>query len=419
MRFIALWTGKITYIILRLLGKQGATLPGLVAEKIYPNILDSSLKNIDNGVVVIIGTNGKTTATKMLTHILSANMKVLSNPTGSNFTRGVVASIVKGSSWAGKLNFDIAVIELDEAYAVKFVEKHKPRYSLVLNVMRDQMDRFGEIDHTARLLEKVVKNTTDTVVLNADDPRVAKMSNFTQANTVYFGVSEDLRHIFINDDEMHGGTKRLRSNKLDAELLSVDNGQISVNLKDQHFKVNLPVIGLHNAQNATAVALMAKEIGENANIIKQGLSTTKPAFGRGEIISIGQKNIILQLVKNPGGFRQSLLSGSVINADITVIAINDDYADGRDVSWLWDVEFAGKLNTNGSIVTSGTRASDMALRLAYDDIAVSDIEPKLSTMLNNAILKMDDGQTMLIYTTYTAMLEIRGYISKMTTLEEI
>lgn len=419
MRFIALWTGKITYILLRLLGKQGATLPGLVAEKICPNILDLSLKNLEGGVVVVSGTNGKTTATKMLTHILSTNMKVLTNPTGSNFTRGVVASIVNGSTWAGKLNYDIVVIELDEAYAVKFVEKHKPKYTLVLNVMRDQMDRFGEIDHTARLLEKVVKHTTNTVVLNADDPRVARMSKATQAQVEFFGVNEKLRHIFINDDEMHGGSMQTRQNRLDAELLAVKNGQISVGLRNEKFTVSLPVIGLHNAQNATAVALMAEVIGEETNNIKQGLSTTRPAFGRGEIISIGQKKVVLQLVKNPGGFRQSLLSGSELDVDITVVAINDDYADGRDVSWLWDVEFKGMINTNGLVVTSGSRAFDMALRLSYDDINTDVIEPKLFTMINDEIYKMNEGQTMLIYTTYTAMLEIRGYLSKMTTLEEI
>lgn len=152
-------------------------MPGKVVEKIDPGFLTRTLGQLPLGVVLVSGTNGKTTTTRMVASMLSdLGLKVFTNPTGSNFVRGVVSALLTEVTLGGKLDADIAVLELDEAYAVHFVKQVKPRYALLLNVMRDQLDRFGEIDTTAKLLSHVAAATTGTVVLNREDPRIAALA---------------------------------------------------------------------------------------------------------------------------------------------------------------------------------------------------------------------------------------------------
>ncbi len=420
MRLLALLIGKTALVILRLLNRRGAALPGLIVERIFPNFLSTSLHHLPQGVIIVTGTNGKTTSTKMLTHVLRARYRVLTNPTGSNFVRGIVASIIQHAKWSGKLPYDIGVFELDEAYAAQFVKLYKPRGVVVLNVMRDQMDRFGEIDHTARLLMSVVKNATDFVVLNSDDPRVADMANHTKASPYFFGVDASLRDVFRNDDELH--EEQVMSEKqhpVSAKLKRFTDANVAtIEVSGETIETPLLAKGTYNAQNATAVCLVASLLEIHVEDITTRISEVAPAFGRGEAILVGQKRVVLQLVKNPGGFRHALLSGARINQSATMIAINDDYADGRDVSWLWDVAFDNK-GVKGEIITSGVRAADMALRLKYDDIVVSTIEPNLSKALDALLAKSAKDDTVLIYTTYTAMLELRRLLSKKTEVEKI
>lgn len=183
----------------RLLHHGGSAFPGKVIETIDPGFLSRALGRLPLGVVLVSGTNGKTTTTRMVASMLSdLGLKVFTNPTGSNFTRGVVSALLQRVTLSGKLDADIAVLELDEAYAVHFVKQVKPRYALLLNVMRDQLDRFGEIDNTARLLGNVAKTTTGTVVLNREDPRIAALAALTPQSTKvrYFGLSDELKKLF-------------------------------------------------------------------------------------------------------------------------------------------------------------------------------------------------------------------------------
>jgi UDP-N-acetylmuramyl tripeptide synthase len=179
---LAVCTGKLTLLALRLMGRRGNALPGLVVEKLFRGYLPRAMAGLPQGVVVVTGTNGKTTTTKMVATILAQRFRVLTNDTGSNFVRGAITATVQRASWAGGLPYDVAVFELDEAWAVRFVELVPPRRALLLNVMRDQLDRFGEIDTTARLLGKVAAATTGHVVLNRDDERVAALGDAAAAN---------------------------------------------------------------------------------------------------------------------------------------------------------------------------------------------------------------------------------------------
>lgn len=422
MRLLTLWIGKIIYVCLRLVGKRGAALPGLIVEKLYPKFLSLSLAKLPEGVVVITGTNGKTTTTKMLSYVLESEKRVLTNPTGSNFVRGVVASVIQHSDWNGRLPYDIAVVELDEAYAAKFVNLFSPRATVVLNVMRDQMDRFGEIDYTAKLVEEVVTKTTSFIVLNRDDFRVAAMSNSTNKQVLYFGVAGKLRKLFKNDDELHKSKAEKPKNdvSIDVELVNIaEDNRVKFKSSNGIYDLTLGAKGTYNAQNATAVFVAAKELGISIEKITTRLSNAKPAFGRGEYIKVDDKNVILQLVKNPGGFRHALLSGEQKKCGATIVAINDNYADSRDVSWLWDVSFNGSKGIFHPVVTSGTRAADMALRLKYDDISVDTIEPNLLKSLERALANIKEGDTLIIYTTYTAMLEIRKLLARFTEVEKV
>lgn len=464
----------------RLRGSGGSAFPGLVMEKADPHFMARALAPLPYGVVLVSGTNGKTTTTRMVVELLRGQgLKVFTNPTGSNFTRGVVAALLGAMPLNGRLDADVAVLELDEAHATHFVRTVKPRAALLLNVMRDQLDRFGEIDYTASLLHKVARATTGTVVLNADDPRLAAPSFRAdlRADVRGFAVSPQLRSVFLSDDELHdsldgctlGQPKKDAEAKADtkaeptteAPLDSVkEPGQgepdavaadspakpaekptqpleivatleemmgrhAVIDLAGHRHEVDFAIPGAHNILNATAAMGLVKELlGERTNEAALAASAAKvtAAFGRGELLSIDGQEVELGLVKNPAGFRMSLLSAAAVRSQqppLIMIAINDQYADGRDMSWLWDVDFTPLKQAGVSIVT-GVRATDMALRLSYDDVAVGKVEANLSQALAQLVkLSREQHRPIRILSTYTAMLELRSLLASYTDVEEV
>lgn len=413
--------GKAVRYIAKLRG-GGSALPGLFVERIDPDFIKRTLANLPNGIVVISGTNGKTTTTKMVVELLeSQGLKVFTNRTGSNFTRGVAAALLGEVDMQGKLDADIAVLELDEAHAVHFVDSIPPRYSLLLNVMRDQLDRFGEIDATASLLAHIAQATTEGVVLNREDPRVAAIADIlTTQHVAFFGLNQTLRHLFPNDDELHGDTKTTPAGNQAAVTLDTLDGQTaSFTIRDIRIHTHLKLQGIYNIYNAAAaLALVDMIVGDTLDqtTLTESLANVEPAFGRGETIVIGGQPIELVLVKNPSGFRLGL-SSFPPEGYATMIAINDNYADGRDMSWLWDVDF-DSLQAGGVSVVTGIRAYDMALRLQYDEIEAGRIEPALDVALQYFVTTYS-GQPKRMYCTYTAMLALRRELGKMTTVEVI
>ena len=418
--------GKIIQAISRLKG-SGSALPGLVMEKINPNFISNMLKGLKYGVVVISGTNGKTTTTKMVVELLeSQGLNVFSNKTGSNFVRGVGAAILSEANWNGKLDADIAVLELDEAHATHFVKLIQPRYSLLLNVMRDQLDRFGEIDYTAELLYKIGKNTSGSVVLNANDSFLGK-KEFSKdfSKVVKFGFNHKLADFFPNDDEIYLKNSKKSLRKISANVLLEDFSnniaKISWDGKTDEFK--LKIGGIHNILNLTAAIALIEEIlnAEKLKINRQKIicaaEKIQPAFGRGEKIKINGKEIEIILVKNPAGFQINLQNFKPEDFE-TMIAINDNYADGRDMSWLWDVDFS-VLKHAGVQAISGSRAYDMALRLFHDDVEFE--EDNINCNIAESVVDfMEKGEKdKRIYATYTAMLEIRKELSKISEVEKI
>ena len=465
--------GKAVRAASRLAHGGGSAFPGKIVEQIDPQFLARTLQQLPLGVVLVSGTNGKTTTTRMVASMLeSLGLKVFTNPTGSNFTRGVVSSLLAEVSLGGKLDADIAVLELDEAYAVHFVKQVQPDYCLLLNVMRDQLDRFGEIDNTAKLLSKAAEATTGTVVLNREDPRIARLADVTHTEdgveVRYFGLDKSLRSFFPSDDDMRTtvdtesaadteasvginlsesaekseNAESAEQLPADVTLLAVGDHRAIFGIDGETYETGVKLEGVYNLYNAAAAlaavrAVVAdaqamflpfeenvtdellRQVGISQRMIDFARSTTQsmidaasevtPAFGRGEVIDVNGSPVELLLVKNPMGFRLSLASFAPEGCD-TMIAINDEYADGRDMSWLWDVDFSSLRGTGVSMV-SGVRAWDMALRLEYDQVPVNSVNTELEEAVSTFV-NANPGTPKHIYCTYTAMLKTRAALGR-------
>lgn len=469
--------GKMVRRLSRLAGHGGSAFPGKVVEGLDPGFLARTLGQLPYGVVLVSGTNGKTTTTRIIAMMLEQlGLKVFTNPTGSNFTRGVVSALLDAVDRKGRLDCDIAVLELDEAYAVHFVGQIKPRYALLLNVMRDQLDRFGEIDNTARLLGQVAAATTGTVVLNREDLRIASLADNVPRGTQvkYFGLVNSLRSYFPSDDDMHAADMHaadlstssmhtdptslpgslsgslpgspfqvgaaadmhVESPRLDVgrEAFASTAQPADVTLKrvgehDVEFLIDGDVVGgqvrlegMYNLFNAAAALVVVRAVLADTSRSVEGrrlmevLGEVTPAFGRGEVIEVQGAPVELLLVKNPMGFRLSL--GSFAARDHgpvdTMIAICDEYADGRDMSWLWDVDFT---TLRSVAMVSGTRAWDMTLRLEYDGVPVQQTDTQLEEAVERFVTS-NPGVPKHIYCTYTAMLRTRAALARLTEVSD-
>jgi UDP-N-acetylmuramyl tripeptide synthase len=387
-----------------------------VVERVDPAFLAHALADLPRGIIVVSGTNGKTTTTKMLAAILREHgLRVFTNPTGSNFTRGVISSMIPEIHLGGRLDADVAVLELDEAHALKFAAAVKPTHSLLLNVARDQLDRFAEIDHTAQLLAQLAEQTTGGVVLNIDDSFVARIRDRIAdgVEVRYFGVdpsiSERLPELMEADVRFEDDWAAPSPTDGDGLLKPADERSFEVRFGAEGVvgPVELRQRGLAAMINATAATttarmLLGEDFREAATVA--ALQKVQPPFGRGEIIDADGQPLELVLVKNPAGFTVAL--GTYGTTPVaSMVAINDNYADGRDVSWLYDVSFES-LRDRGVAMTSGVRAYDMALRLQYDDVAVEEVEPDLDKALERFLTAYPD-EPKRIFCTYTAMMALR------------
>ena len=416
---LAVAAGKAARVVSRLRG-GGSALPGLVAERVDPDFLTHALADLPHGIVVVTGTNGKTTTTKMLVAILRQHgRKVFTNPTGSNFTRGVISSMLGELKLSGRLEADMAVLELDEAHALKFAAAVKPTHALLLNVARDQLDRFAEIDHTAKLLAQLAEQTTTGVVLNIDDSFVSRIAGRVAGGVEvrYFGVdpsiADRLPELQEADVRFEDDFAPPVPTATDGLLKPNDDRSFEVRFgdaaggADNVGPLELKQRGLAAMINATAATTTARLLlGKDfrADRAVTALQKVAPPFGRGEVIDADGAPLELVLVKNPAGFTVAL--GTYGNTPvITMVAINDNYADGRDVSWLYDVSFES-LRAKGVALTSGVRAYDMALRLKYDDVAVAEVEPDLDIALERFLTAYKD-EPKRIFCTYTAMMALR------------
>lgn len=445
-RTIAIATARAARLISRLLGNSATALPGLVAEKIDPNILEKLAKNnFKQGIIVVTGTNGKTTTSKIICDSLRLNkINVLNNKAGSNLYRGIVTTIISKSNMFGKCSYDLAVFEVDEAYVEKVCLAIKPNKVVVTNLFRDQLDRYGELNSIKNRFEKTFKQLKNTgLILNADDPLVASLGLNSNRQVEYFGISQYGGPKITNDHSadsifdpitneklsysqryfghigiyksLNGELSRPKPNVEVVSISKIDCNTSGFTVKiDKKSKLevksNLP--GLYNIYNFISAVSVLKSFLSNADI-QSSLNMIQSAFGRGEKLTYKNTSLKLLLIKNPTGFNQviqTFLKGKQQNIPI-MICINDKIADGTDVSWLWDVAIEDVSNYKGKIIVSGSRAYDMALRLKYANITNFEIEPDYKQALGKLCNIAKKDQMTYILATYTAMLSIRSIIT--------
>lgn len=429
--YLSLIIARCAYIGIRLLNKSsGTSFVGMLVLKICPDFLKYCSKYIKKRIITITGTNGKSTTSGLIAHILeTAHQKVVHNLKGANMLTGVAN--VFALSIAPLKRYDYAVIESDEAYLTKLYDYMKSDYLVVTNLFRDQLDRYGELNTTAQFIKNAIdKNPDLKLILNADDPIVATFDKTKYA--VYYGFEnveydcsyehksnaptevfncmcgEELKYskqFFAQQGHYYCpkcGYKRHECNYSadvkvynDYSILTVRNRGISF-----EFKVNLA--GLYNAYNALAAISLGFETGMNQEEIQKSLDTYQAIFGRTEKRTINGNPAVIQLIKNPTGASEVLKTVD-LKSNI-VIAINDNYADGRDISWLWDSDFEQLKNAEKLVITSGCRANDMATRLKYAGIPQEKIivEPNIKKAIDKATTA---GKTTIL-PSYTALLKI-------------
>ena len=405
--WLAITAGRLAGFASRAVGRGATALPGLVAERIDRRVIEKLVADLAGGVVVVTGTNGKTTTTKMLVAILErAGLTVVANPTGSNLARGVATALIAASR-RGHVVGDVAVFEVDEAAVRSLGARLKPRLLVVTNLARDQLDRYGELDATAAHVAAAIAHA-GTAVLNADDPLVAGLAG--EVPTARFGAVESIRSTMPDDRSLYadGPSADAAVREPEAILRSAepegDGQRIVVGVGGEDLTVRLAVPGAFNGYNATAAIVAATRLGASPADAVAGLEGMPAAFGRGQVIEYRDRKIRLLLVKNPAGFNQMIrvLSEAVMPATV-VVAINDEHADGRDVSWLWDARVEELASTPHRCGAGGVRCADMALRFKYAGMEAWS-EPDFQRALDRAVDDTAPGGMIYIVPTYTAML---------------
>ena len=444
----AIAAGRGSGAVIRRLGRGGGTAaPGLLANLLDPDILDKLSRRVSGGCVVIAGTNGKTTTARLLAGILErAGRRVVHNRAGSNLVRGVTAALTDSTSLMGTFQADIAVLESDEAAFPEIVRRTRPRLVVLLNLFRDQLDRYGELDTVARHWGDALYGlgVAQTVLVNADDPALAVATEELAATRLTFGFSE-ARIVLARLPHAADATScrrcgaPLRYEALylshlgdyacaacgyrrpaldyalhDLELHGLDSAGARIETPAGRLEVAAGLPGVYNAYNVLAAAAAALHLGASPGAVLEGIGGFQAAFGRIERVDYEGRHLVVVLIKNPTGFNEvlrMLVSDGL--SDPALILINDRAADGRDVSWLWDVDVEPLAEVPAPLYTGGIRGQDMAVRLKYAGVEAGRISvlDDLPQALDVFVDRLAPGGTGYILPTYTAMLKLREVLA--------
>lgn len=449
----AVIAGKLVGLLSRRLGTGGGTtLPGEIATRVDPGLLAKLARRLSRGSILVTGTNGKTTTSRLISSILAtAGWRPVHNRAGANLLSGVTSALVNQCSLQGDLPANVGLFEVDEAAMPEVAAGLTPRVIVVTNLFRDQLDRYGEVDYLAGLWRKAIASlpATSVVVLNADDPLVASLGESALARVLYYGIDDErlgagqLEHAADSKACVACGTpydysvayyghigkyrcprcgKARPEPDVSTHKVSVDGvagASLSVATPEGELRLRLRLPGVYNVYNALAAVTTSLALGVKPDSVQDGVEAFVAAFGRIERVRVGDKTAFLALVKNPVGFNQVIrtifvgptaCSGEAPNA---LILINDHFADGTDISWLWDVDFELLPERVGFIVVGGTRGEDMLVRLKYAGVDTGRLtlvkEPEAALRLG--LERTAPGGTLYVLPTYTAMLEVRGILS--------
>lgn len=424
---VTLFAKSISFLSRFLHLGAGVTWPGELALRIDPTLPRKLSQQVRHGIILIAGTNGKTTTTKLIGQIItSAGLKVLYNTTGANLINGITGTMLVHTSLTGNLDYDYALFEVDEASLPQVVEMLTPQVVVLLNLFRDQLDRYGEVDTIAakwkEALDKINQKQTSLVV-NADDHAVCYIGMTYSGKRVYFGLNDqklnrrDLSHATDSTYCLWCGHKLL----FDQVYLShYGNWHCPACGKKRPpvfylDKITSQLEGTYNLYNIHASLLVANLLGFSQDTALAAISRFQPAFGRQEEFNVKGRKLKIYLSKNPAGFNESLITALAHKKTQTcLIVLNDRIPDGTDVSWIWDVDFEIINSQSLTIILSGDRAADLALRMKYalnsPNIKVI-AEENLNKALQVSIEKTEKDHTVCVLPTYSAMLEIRQILT--------
>ncbi len=424
-RLVVIMARFLSRVISRLGLGAGATWPGEIALLIAPGILRSLSSLPKEGSILVVGTNGKTTTSLMITQILTSQGKrVVHNASGANLINGIVSSYILAADWAGRIHGDWGVFEVDENSLPMALTFMKPKIIVALNLFRDQLDRYGEVDVIVEKWTKAMKHLSEetTLVLNSDDPQISYMAKRAPGNVVFFGLNDKTKYISHREHATdsafcpncgnrliydgiyysHIGVWRCTKCAFDRRVPYYDD-----------FPSALP--GLYNQYNTLAAVACTRVLGISKEAIKVALKTLAPAFGRQEELVVRGKRVKLFLSKNPAGFNMSLRTVLEMGAKDILLVLNDRIPDGHDVSWIWDVDVE-MIPATISPVVSGDRAWDMALRVKYarplpkeraNTTAPVLVYEHLETALAYFTESTDTTRPLYVLATYSGMLEVR------------
>jgi lipid II isoglutaminyl synthase (glutamine-hydrolysing) len=417
----------------------GMTVPGKLLSKLDPGAMSRLAARLPAGVAAISATNGKTTTAAMAAEILRPRYRLAHNHSGANLVSGVASTLLAAG------DAELGLLEVDEGALPEVLRRIQPRAVCLGNLFRDQLDRYGELELVAdRWREAVARLPMETtLVVNGDDPQVGSLAEKHESSVAFglddprlsrpslqhaadskycvrCGTAYDYRAIYVGHlGDYHCPNCGQERPVLDVaarsiELHGLERAAFDLVTPSGTQRVELGLPGLYNVYNAVGAAALAQALGASLDEIAEGLARFSAAFGRFERIPVDGKQLLLLLIKNPAGANEvvrTLLDGGPPR--VAVVALNDAIADGRDVSWIWDVDFEPLLAGLETVVASGERAAELALRFKYGGVDESRIlvEPSLETAIDCGLLLTPDAGELVVLPTYTAMLALQRLVA--------
>nr|WP_201280503.1 Mur ligase family protein [Hassalia byssoidea] len=416
---------SVTFGVRSLRLGAASVLPGSIARRIEPQLLQLLSQQVKNGVILIAGTNGKTTTSLLLCEILQRQgYRVAHNSTGANLENGLMTALMENSNLLGKLDVDYAILEVDENIVPLVLAPIQPKLILCLNLFRDQLDRYGEVDTISKRWTKAIATlpSQTIVVANADDPTICYLGQqLSQQKVSFFGLNEPENYLEAIPHAVdsiycpkcghalnYKGVYLSHMGEYSCPSCGFSRSQPTLDSSEWQ----QILVGLYNKYNTLAAATAAKELGVDEVIIRDAIPNFQAAFGRAEELKINGKNVRILLSKNPVGTNETIRVVTQSSDTTTLLVLNDKIQDGEDVSWIWDVDTEKLVERGGTLVVSGDRAYDMALRLRYSESSPQSnfnliVQENLRQAINTALERTPLNETLHILPTYTAMLDVR------------
>ncbi len=428
LAFAVLVAKSVTFGVRSLRLGAASVLPGSLARRIEPRLLQLLTQQVKNGVILIAGTNGKTTTSLLLVTILERKgYRVAHNSTGANLENGLMTALLENTNLVGNLDVDYAILEVDENILPRILTPIQPRIILCLNLFRDQLDRYGEVDTISKRWTKIISTLPpETVVIpNADDPTLSYLGQQLPQRVLFFGLNEPENYL---DEIPHAVDSIFCPNcghSLDYKGVYLSHlgdfqcpkcgfSRSQPKLESSEFPQIL--VGLYNKYNTLAAATAARELGVDEATILDTINNFQAAFGRAEDLEINGKRVRILLSKNPVGTNETIRVVTQSHDKTTLLVLNDRTPDGTDVSWIWDVDTEKLVERGGTLVVSGDRLYDMALRLRYSEKTPDShfnliVEEDLRQAIATALEHTPENETLHILPTYSAMLEVREVLT--------